>query len=156
MDMGIKYFFSETVLPKTLINSFEAIVAVQNITLIANKETYFPDPIVITYKFTYLASDPLDRIDPSAIIDDDDEEEIGNEGEDEEEEVEQAKFLEYFQAVIYKSGDWTGLSKPNITINVYSDAIDVNYDEIKDISNVEIVKNGETTSNNNKGDKDNF
>lgn len=144
--------FSKILLIKTLTNSFEAIVAVDNVTLVASKDTYFPDPIVISFKYTYPASAPIDRIDPFAMHDEVDEEEDGDESEGEEEEVMQAQLLENFQAVIHKSGDWTGLPKPNITINVYSDVIDVNYDELKDIANVEIVKNGETTSNDNKGD----
>lgn len=139
--------FSEILLIKTLTNSFEAIVAVDNITLVANKDTYFPDPLVISFKYTYPVAAPIDRIDPSIFYHDEDDEEEGGD------ESEGIQLLENFQAVIYKSGDWTGLPKPNITINVYSDGIDVNYDEIKDIANVKIVKNGNNNGNENKDDK---
>ena len=54
-------------------NSFEAIVAVDNITLVANKDTYFPDPLVISFKYTYPVAAPIDRIDPSIFYHDEDE-----------------------------------------------------------------------------------
>lgn len=143
--------FSEVLLPKKLTNSFEAIVAAYNVTLVANKDSYLPDPFVISFKYYYPISAPIDKIDPFAIPDDDDE--GGDEWEDEEEDI-QAKLLEKYQAVIYKSGDWTGLPKPNIKINVYSDALDVNFDEIKDIANVEIVRNSQSTGNGDKTSDD--
>ena len=137
-----KYF-----LPKPLTNSFNAIVAVDNVTLVVNKNAILPDPFEISYKYTYPMSTPFDMIDPLAI----------DASINDEEEYSNAKLQEKLKATIYKSGDWTDLPKLNITINVYTDGIDVNYDEIKDIANVKIVKNDQSSSggninNDNKGD----
>lgn len=126
-------------LPNEISKSLGLIFAVNNITLIANENSDIPDSIDISLKFFVPENYPFDCIDPC----------IGGDCDEEE-----ALLLENFKVTILKKGNWDGLKKPKIKIITFSNAIEVDTDGIKDIADVELVKEemaGSNDGNNKKG-----
>lgn len=90
-------------------------------------------------KFFVPENYPIDCIDPC----------IGGDCDEEE-----ALLLENFKVTILKKGNWDGLKKPKIKIITFNNAIEVDTDGIKDIADVEFVKEemaGSNDGNNKKG-----
>ncbi|KAK8883901.1 hypothetical protein M9Y10_043003 [Tritrichomonas musculus] len=126
-------------LPNEISKALGLIFAVNNITLIANENSDIPDSIDISLKFFVPENYPIDCIDPC----------IGGDCDEEE-----ALLLENFKVTILKKGNWDGLKKPKIKIITFNNAIEVDTDGIKDIADVEFVKEemaGSNDGNNKKG-----
>lgn len=108
-------------LPNKYSNSIGLITGAQKLTLIANKDSYIPDNILLNFGIYSPIMAPIDSLDPVLYILD---------------KSDASQLNEEHKVVITKDGDWTGLKKLKIKIKVDNDKIILDTTDINDIAEI--------------------